>query len=106
MITKNLERVRRVKTRHQRLSTRVETVRDELQRFLEDDDDMIKMCLTRKQALLRGQVSHTGGAPPSLSSPLSACDQSVPHAQAHPAARPGLPHRWGLIQPVKPLDCM
>ena len=53
--------MRRVKTRHQRLSTRVETVRDELQRFLEDDDDMIKMCLTRKQALLRSQM-YTAGA--------------------------------------------
>ena len=51
MSTKNLERVRKVKTRHQRLQARVETVREELQRFLEDDDDMMKMCLTRKKEL-------------------------------------------------------
>lgn len=49
--TANLERVRKVKTRHQRLFTRVTTVREELQRFLEDDDDMAKMCLTRKKEL-------------------------------------------------------
>ena len=28
-------------------------VREELQRFLEDDDDMAKMCLTRKKELER-----------------------------------------------------
>lgn len=37
-----------MKTRHQRLQTRVTTVREELQSFLEDDDDMMKMCLTYK----------------------------------------------------------
>ena len=46
--TVNLERVRKVKTRHQRLLSRVTTVREELERFLEDDDDMAKMCLTRR----------------------------------------------------------
>jgi hypothetical protein len=51
--TSNLERVRKVKTRHQRLFTRVSTVREELQRFLEDDDDMAKMCLTRKKEMER-----------------------------------------------------
>lgn len=51
MTTSNLERVRKVKTRHQRLYTRVQTIREELQRFLEDDDDMMKMCLTRKKEL-------------------------------------------------------
>ena len=40
-----------MKTRHQRLYSRVETVREELQRFLEDDDDMAKMCLTRKKEI-------------------------------------------------------
>lgn len=47
--TANLERVRKVKTRHQRLMARVTTVREELERFLEDDDDMMKMCLTRRR---------------------------------------------------------
>ena len=47
--TANLERVRKMKTRHQRLQTRVTTVREELQSFLEDDDDMMKMCLMHKK---------------------------------------------------------
>ena len=49
MSTSNLERVRKVKTQHQRLLSRVTTVREELERFLEDDDDMAKMCLTRRK---------------------------------------------------------
>lgn len=61
MSTANLERVRKVKTRHQRLYTRVVTVREELQRFLEDDDDMMKMCLTRKKELERMVSSGPGG---------------------------------------------
>ena len=60
MNTQNLEKMRKVKTRHQRLYARVETAREELQRFLEDDDDMAKMCLTRKKELER-MVSSGGG---------------------------------------------
>lgn len=30
---------------------RCETLRDELERFLHDDDDMVKMCLTRRKEL-------------------------------------------------------
>ena len=63
--TTNLERMRKVKTRHQRLYARVETVREELQRFLEDDDDMAKMCLTRKKEMER-MVSSGQGLGPSL----------------------------------------
>lgn len=64
--TSNLERVRKVKTRHQRLLARVTTVREELQRFLEDDDDMAKMCLTRKKELER-KVSVGARLPPACS---------------------------------------
>ena len=53
--TANLERVRKVKTRHQRLMARVATVREELERFLEDDDDMMKMCLSRRKEVRRPQ---------------------------------------------------
>lgn len=45
----NLERVRKVKTRLQRLTLRCEAVRDELQRFLQDDEDMGRMCLSRRK---------------------------------------------------------
>jgi hypothetical protein len=47
----NLELTRKVKTRHQRLTLRTEALRDELQRFLQDDDDMADMCLTRRKEL-------------------------------------------------------
>ena len=47
----NLECVRKVKTRLQRITVRCEAVRDELQRFLQDDEDMDRMCLTRKKEL-------------------------------------------------------
>ena len=47
----NLERVRKVKTRLQRITTRCEAVRDELQRFLQDDEDMDRMCLSRKREI-------------------------------------------------------
>ena len=54
--TVNLERVRKVKTRHQRLLSRVTTVREELERFLEDDDDMAKMCLTRRREVSEQRI--------------------------------------------------
>jgi hypothetical protein len=47
----NLECVRKVKTRLQRITGRCEAVRDELERFLQDDDDMDRMCLTRKKEI-------------------------------------------------------
>ncbi|DBA74020.1 TPA: hypothetical protein ACH3X1_010841 [Trebouxia sp. C0004] len=72
--TANLERVRKMKTRHQRLQTRVTTVREELQSFLEDDDDMMKMCLTHKKEQGQNQelVRAQGGSLP----------VNVPHPQS------------------------
>lgn len=49
MTTSTLETLRRLKTRHQRLLSQVSTVREELEDYLKDDDDMAKMCLTRKR---------------------------------------------------------
>ena len=46
--TTNLERVRRVKTRMVRLTTRVETLREVLEKFLDDDSDMKDLNLTAK----------------------------------------------------------
>ncbi len=48
--TENLERVRRVKNRMVRLTTRVETLREVLEKFLDDDADMRDMNLTAKEA--------------------------------------------------------
>ena len=44
----NLERVRRMKTRLVRITGRVSKVREEIQRYLDDDSDMRDMYLTRK----------------------------------------------------------
>ena len=48
--TDNLERVRRVKNRMVRLTTRVETLREVLEKFLDDDADMRDMNLAAKEA--------------------------------------------------------
>ena len=48
--TTNLERVRRVKNRHVRLTTRVETLREVLEKFLDDDRDMLDMNLSARAA--------------------------------------------------------
>lgn len=48
--TANLERVRRVKGRLVRLTTRVETFRELLEKLLDDDKDMHAMNLTAKEA--------------------------------------------------------
>jgi magnesium transporter len=48
--TENLERVRRVKNRMVRLTTRVETLREVLEKFLDDDSDMKDMNLTAREA--------------------------------------------------------
>ncbi len=60
METKTLENLRRLKTRHQRLLSSVTTVREELEDFLKDDDDISKMCLSRKLEASR-EYSGTGG---------------------------------------------
>ncbi|KAK9867744.1 hypothetical protein WJX84_007910 [Apatococcus fuscideae] len=47
--TQNLERVRRIKNRMVRLTTKVETIREVLEKFLDDDSDMKDMNLTAKE---------------------------------------------------------
>lgn len=46
--THNLERVRRIKSRMVRLKTRGETIKEVLEKYLDDDDDMKDMNLTAK----------------------------------------------------------
>eukprot|EP00890_Picochlorum_soloecismus_P000095 jgi/Picsp_1/1086/NSC_04569-R1_magnesium transporter mrs2-1 len=48
--TSNLERVRRIKNRMVRLTTRVETLREVLEKFLDDDSDMRDMNLAAREA--------------------------------------------------------
>jgi magnesium transporter len=69
--TPNLERVRKIKTRHQRVLARVQSLREELQGFLDDDADMFRMCLTRRADAERAAVAAASGdrgdrAPPDL----------------------------------------
>lgn len=66
--TSALERVRRIKTRLVRLTTRVETLREVLEKLLDDDDDLHDMNLTAKeseraQGMLRA-ASRSGIATP------------------------------------------
>ncbi|XP_051115920.1 magnesium transporter MRS2-I-like [Andrographis paniculata] len=51
---RNLDRVRKLKTRLTRLTARVQKVRDELEQLLGDDDDMLNFYLSRKLARRRG----------------------------------------------------
>ena len=50
MTTLLLDKMRRIKNRMVRLKTRVETIRELLEKFLEDEGDMKSMNLTARQA--------------------------------------------------------
>lgn len=90
--TGNLERVRKVKTRHQRLFSRVTAVREELQRFLEDDDDMVKMCLTRKREL--EQAANQSGAGGNMMTPAMSIPQHG--SMVHSSLRRSFGHRHSV----------
>jgi len=60
--TLNLERVKRVKGRMTRVTGRIAAVREEIQRFLDDDSDMRDMYLTRKAGA--AAAAHAGGGSP------------------------------------------
>ena len=51
-----LERVRRIKNRLVRLTTRVETVREVLEKFLDDDEDMHDLNLTANEVKEMAQM--------------------------------------------------
>ncbi|XWS39233.1 hypothetical protein CRYUN_Cryun18bG0032900 [Craigia yunnanensis] len=48
--SRNLDRVRKLKSAMTRLTARVQKVRDELEQLLDDYDDMANLCLSRKLA--------------------------------------------------------
>ncbi|GIL81320.1 hypothetical protein Vretimale_1129 [Volvox reticuliferus] len=60
--TANLEAVRRVKTHHARLVTRVTATREALERLMEDDDDMVRMCLTQQAHMRLAAVAAAAAA--------------------------------------------
>ncbi|XP_021905329.1 magnesium transporter MRS2-2-like [Carica papaya] len=60
--SRNLDRVRKLKSAMTRLTARVQKVRDELEQLLDDDDDMADLYLSRKLAGASSPVSASGGA--------------------------------------------
>nr|KJB72319.1 hypothetical protein B456_011G170800 [Gossypium raimondii] len=66
--SRNLDRVRKLKSAMTRLTARVQKVRDELEQLLDDDDDMADLYLSRKLAGT-SPVSGSGAANWYLASP-------------------------------------
>ncbi|KAE8665591.1 Magnesium transporter MRS2-I [Hibiscus syriacus] len=66
--SRNLDRVRKLKSGMTRLTARVQKVRDELEQLLDDDDDMAELYLSRKLAG-SSPVSGSGAANWYLASP-------------------------------------
>lgn len=60
--SRNLDRVRKLKSAMTRLTARVQKVRDELEQLLDDDDDMADLYLSRKLAAPVSPVSGSGAA--------------------------------------------
>ncbi|KAH7573888.1 hypothetical protein JRO89_XS03G0221200 [Xanthoceras sorbifolium] len=60
--SRNLDRVRKLKSAMTRLTARVQKVRDELEQLLDDDDDMADLYLSRKLAGASSPISVSGAA--------------------------------------------
>ncbi|KAJ4726814.1 Magnesium transporter MRS2-like protein [Melia azedarach] len=58
--SRNLDRVRKLKSAMTRLTNRVQKVRDELEQLLDDDEDMADLYLSRKLAVASSPVSGSG----------------------------------------------
>lgn len=74
--SRNLDRVRKLKSAMTRLTARVQKVRDELEQLLDDDDDMADLYLSRKLAGASSPVSALGApnwfsASPTVGSKIS-----------------------------------
>ncbi|KAE8039014.1 hypothetical protein FH972_011467 [Carpinus fangiana] len=70
--SRNLDRVRKLKSAMTRLTARVQKVRDELEQLLDDDDDMADLYLSRKLASASSPVSGSGPANWFVTSPTIA----------------------------------
>ncbi|KAK4746718.1 hypothetical protein SAY87_025755 [Trapa incisa] len=74
--SRNLDRVRKLKSAMTRLTARVQKVRDELEQLLDDDDDMADLYLSRKLAGASSPLSGSGApnwcpASPTIGSKIS-----------------------------------
>ncbi|KAJ0113348.1 hypothetical protein Patl1_03235 [Pistacia atlantica] len=67
--SRNLDRVRKLKSAMTRLTNRVQKVRDELEQLLDDDDDMADLYLSRKLAVASSPASGSGAPTWFLNSP-------------------------------------
>ncbi|XP_057540286.1 magnesium transporter MRS2-I-like [Amaranthus tricolor] len=69
--SRNLDRVRKVKSAMTRLTGRVQKVRDELEQLLNDDDDMADLYLSRKLAPVSGSAAAWFPCSPTVGSKIS-----------------------------------
>ncbi|KAF3789023.1 Magnesium transporter [Nymphaea thermarum] len=82
--SRNLDRVRKLKSAMTRLTGRVQKVRDELEQLLDDDDDMADLYLTRKSAGATSPISGSGApnwfpASPTIASKISRASRATVH---------------------------
>ncbi|KAL4428790.1 hypothetical protein ABPG77_005228 [Micractinium sp. CCAP 211/92] len=93
--TSNLERVRRIKNRMVRLTTRVETLREVLEKFLDDDSDMKDLNLTAKEEerleLFNRHVRSGAATPFDVPLPYTGASGHEPDADPNDAITPMTP---------------
>ncbi|CAI9300654.1 unnamed protein product [Lactuca saligna] len=81
--SRNLDRVRKLKSAMTRLTNRVQKVRDELEQLLDDDDDMADLYLSRKLSFASSASSDVGDftwspASPTIESKISRASRATP----------------------------
>ncbi|CAN1270746.1 Magnesium transporter MRS2-7 [Linum perenne] len=69
--SRNLDRVRKLKSSMTRLTNRVQKIRDELEQLLDDDDDMAELYLSRKLSVPTSPAANFAGPNWSLTSPTA-----------------------------------
>lgn len=81
--SRNLDRVRKLKSSMTRLTNRVQKVRDELEQLLDDDDDMADLYLSRKMSFASSPSSGGGDwspASPTIESKISRASRATPYS--------------------------
>ncbi|CAN1131761.1 Magnesium transporter MRS2-7 [Linum perenne] len=69
--SRNLDRVRKLKSSMTRLTNRVQKIRDELEQLLDDDDDMAELYLSRKLSVPTSPAANFAGPNWSWTSPTA-----------------------------------
>jgi magnesium transporter len=96
--TANLEKVRRVKGTLSRLSARVAAVRGEVERLLDDEDDMRGLYLTRKED---ASQSASQAAPPPMGTSHSVSDDGAGESDDVRAAEELLESVFARLEAVR-----